>query len=68
LNAGLWFRRGRLLICSPVMRPIGRRQAENPLIPLCSFARPPLNHPSGSQCRSSLATEEDCVQSWGLPL
>jgi alkylhydroperoxidase family enzyme len=24
------------------MRPIGRRQAENPLIDLSSFARPPL--------------------------
>jgi hypothetical protein len=42
LKAGVWFRRGRLLIVSPVRGHIRRTQAETPLIDLFSFAEPPL--------------------------
>jgi hypothetical protein len=42
LNAGVWLRRGRLVMVSPVRGHIGRRQAENPLIPLFRFPEPPL--------------------------
>jgi hypothetical protein len=47
LKAGVWFRRGRLLIVSPVRGHIRRTQAETPLIDLFSFAEPPLFAPSG---------------------
>jgi hypothetical protein len=43
LNAGVWFRRGRLLIVSPVRGNLRRIQAETPLIDLFSFAEPALN-------------------------
>jgi len=43
LKAGEWFRLGRLVIVSPDPRAdLARRQAENPLIVLCRFVRPPL--------------------------
>jgi hypothetical protein len=42
LNAGVWFRRGRLLIISPVRGHLRRIQAETPLIDLFSFAEPAL--------------------------
>jgi hypothetical protein len=42
LNAGVWFRRGRLLMVSPVRSHLGRCQAETPLIPLSRFAEPAL--------------------------
>jgi hypothetical protein len=38
LNAGLWFRRGRLLICSPVMRPHwppSGRKSTYPTVQVC---------------------------------
>jgi hypothetical protein len=37
------YRRGRLLIVSPVRSHLGRGQAETPLIALFSFAEPALN-------------------------
>jgi hypothetical protein len=42
LNTGVWFRRGRLLIVSPVRGHHRRYQAETPLIPLSRFAEPAL--------------------------
>src|SRR5258707_10728083 len=43
LNTGVWFRRCRLLIVSPVRGHHRRFQAETPLIVLCRFANPALN-------------------------
>ncbi|MCE7030942.1 hypothetical protein, partial [Jiella avicenniae] len=42
LKAGLWFRRGLLLIVSPVHGHLRRLQADIPLSPLFKFAEPPL--------------------------
>jgi len=42
LNTGVWFRRCRLLIVSPVRGHHRRFQAETPLIVLCRFANPAL--------------------------
>src|SRR6516225_3426518 len=43
LKAGEWFRRGRLLMVSPVHGDYRRCQAEIPLIVLCRFPEPALN-------------------------
>jgi hypothetical protein len=42
LKAGEWFRRGRLLMVSPVHGDYRRCQAETPLIDLFKFAEPAL--------------------------
>jgi hypothetical protein len=42
LNAGVWFRRDRLLMVSPVRGNYRRCQAETPLIVLCRFPGPAL--------------------------
>jgi hypothetical protein len=42
LKAGLWFRRDRLLMLSPDLGILGRRQAESPLSTLFKFPEPPL--------------------------
>src|SRR5690349_9703866 len=42
LKAGEWFRRGRLLMVSPVHGDYCRIQAEIPLIALCRFPGPAL--------------------------
>src|SRR5262249_18514518 len=42
LKAGEWFRRGRLLMVSPVHGDYRRCQAEIPLIVLCRFPGPAL--------------------------
>jgi Putative transposase of IS4/5 family (DUF4096) len=42
LKAGEWFRRGRLLMVSPVHGDYRRYQAETPLIALSRFPRPAL--------------------------
>lgn len=43
LKAGVWFRRVRFVIIFPLFGGDHRRsQAENPLIPLSEFVRPPL--------------------------
>src|SRR6202521_4083945 len=42
LKAGLWFRRGRLFMVSPVRGDHRRFQAETPLIDLFKFAEPAL--------------------------
>jgi hypothetical protein len=42
LKAGVWFRRGLLLIVSPVRGYYRRYQAETPLIDLFKFASPAL--------------------------
>src|SRR6201984_2788208 len=42
LKAGEWFRRGRLLMVSPVHGDYRRHQAEIPLIALSKFPRPAL--------------------------
>src|SRR3546814_5767567 len=39
LNAGLWFRRGRLLILPPARGQHGRCQTGNPLIPAVQISR-----------------------------
>jgi hypothetical protein len=43
LKAGLWFRRGRLFMVSPVRGDHRRFQAETPLIDLFKFAEPALS-------------------------
>jgi hypothetical protein len=43
LNAGVWFRRDRLLMVSPVRGNYRRCQAETPLIVLCRFPGPALS-------------------------
>jgi hypothetical protein len=43
LKAGEWFRRGRLLMVSPVHGDYRRYQAEIPLIALSKFPRPALS-------------------------
>src|ERR1700756_4491063 len=43
LKAGEWFRRGRLLMVSPVHGDYRRYQAEIPLIALSKFPRPALH-------------------------
>jgi hypothetical protein len=45
LKAGEWFRRGRLLMVSPVHGDYRRYQAEIPLIALSKFPRPALRPP-----------------------
>src|SRR5450830_1116155 len=46
LKAGVWFRRGLLLIVSPDSRAnLARRQTETPLSVLCRFLRPALSSP-----------------------
>jgi hypothetical protein len=51
LKAGVWFRRGLLLIVSPEVRAyIARRQADAPLIVLSEFPGPPLS--TGKQSSS----------------
>jgi hypothetical protein len=40
LKAAVWFRRGRLLICSPLFAILGGWGTELPLIPLSEFPRP----------------------------
>jgi hypothetical protein len=42
LKAGVWFRRGRLFMVSPVRGDYRRCQAEIPLIDLFKFASPAL--------------------------
>jgi ABC transporter substrate binding protein len=44
LKAGVWFRRGRLFMVSPVRGDHRRFQAETPLIALFKFAEPALQH------------------------
>jgi hypothetical protein len=46
LKAGVWLRRGLLLIVSPVRGYHRRYQAETPLIDLFKFASPALNSSS----------------------
>jgi hypothetical protein len=43
LKAGVWFRRGRLFMVSPVHGDYRRCQAEIPLIGLFKFAEPALS-------------------------
>jgi hypothetical protein len=43
LKAGVWFRRGRLFMVSPVRGDHRRFQAETPLIALFKFAEPALS-------------------------
>src|ERR1700760_4978965 len=43
VKAGEWFRRGRLLMVSPVYGDYRRYQAEIPLIALSKFPRPALS-------------------------
>src|ERR1035441_2513900 len=40
LNAAVWFRRGRLLICSPLFAILGGWGTEPPLSPLSEFPEP----------------------------
>src|ERR1700682_3863562 len=47
LKAGEWFRRGRLLMVSPVRGDYRRRQAEIPLIVLCRFPGPAVSPHQG---------------------
>src|SRR6202022_2582133 len=54
LKAAEWFRRGRLLMVSPVHGDHRRCQAEIPLIVLSKFPRPAL-YPSGALVKSPLS-------------
>jgi hypothetical protein len=56
LNAGVWFRRGRLLMVSPVRGDYRRCQAETPLIVLCRFPGPALSTNCSSIKVSSAAS------------
>jgi len=56
LKAAVWFRRGRLLMVSPVRGYHRRYQAETPLIGLFKFARPAVTTPLRPQ---SAAIEGD---------
>src|ERR1700692_4154292 len=47
LKAGVWFRRGRLFMVSPVRGDHRRFQAETPLIALFKFAEPALPNKNG---------------------
>jgi hypothetical protein len=49
LKAGEWFRRGRLLMVSPVHGDYRRHQAEIPLIALSKFPRPALSAKTGNR-------------------
>src|SRR5712664_902565 len=51
LKAGEWFRRGRLLMVSPVHGDYRRYQAEIPLIVLSRFPGPALNRDAADQVR-----------------
>src|SRR2546422_8568580 len=62
LKAGEWFRRGRLLMVSPVHGDYRRYQAEIPLIVLCRFPGPALLDGNG------VSIEREAVQSHALPL
>jgi hypothetical protein len=67
LKAGEWFRRGRLLMVSPVHGDYRRYQAETPLIALSRFPRPalPAFHPCppcGQRRGRAL-----CVPDWRCP-
>src|ERR1039458_8999297 len=58
LKAGVWFRRGLLLIVSPVRGHHRRSQAETPLIDLFKFASPALNPGSHRwDCQDSVLPE-----------
>jgi hypothetical protein len=65
LKAGEWFRRGRLIMVSPVHGDYRRCQAEIPLIILCRFPGPALPpgpwHASiqGSPCSFQLRKQRD---------
>jgi hypothetical protein len=52
LKAGLWFRRGRLFMVSPVRGDHRRFQAETPLIDLFKFAEPALDKDRAIECFS----------------
>jgi hypothetical protein len=52
LKAGEWFRRGRLLMVSPVHGDYRRCQAETPLIVLFRFPEPALTHGSAYEANS----------------
>ncbi|MDH2357262.1 hypothetical protein QCM80_42855, partial [Bradyrhizobium sp. SSUT112] len=62
LKAGVWFRRGRLFMVSPVHGDYYRGQAETPLIDLFKFAEPALAtryaNASRHPCLPSLATKD----------
>jgi hypothetical protein len=51
LKAGEWFRRGRLLMVSPVRGDYRRCQAEIPLIVLSRIPEPALAVPVANQIR-----------------
>ena len=56
LNAGVWFRRGRLLIVAPDWQgQLARRQAETPLIVLCRFPGPDFTPCSGKSPEGMLS-------------
>src|ERR1700741_1194367 len=62
LKAGEWFRRGRLLMVSPVHGDYRRYQAEIPLIALSKFPRPALNTgPGGPSAPTGKSTRTDYV-------
>jgi hypothetical protein len=60
LKAGLWFRRGRLFMLSPVRGDHRRFQAETPLIGLFKFPGPALR----ALCLTSCATREPLSSVW----
>jgi len=57
LKAGLWFRRGRLFMVSPVRGDHRRFQAETPLIDLFKFAEPALGEAHDNRLCSVQASE-----------
>jgi hypothetical protein len=59
LKADVWFRRGLLLIVSPVRGYHRRYQAETPLIGLFKFASPALSCATSANLKLSRQAEYD---------
>jgi len=75
-KAGLWFRRGRLVMVSPRSRQSCRCRADNPLIALVQFSRatsvpsgsPPKRQPSRHRrSASGMPSPRESLQSRGSP-
>ncbi|WP_343529091.1 hypothetical protein, partial [Sphingomonas sp.] len=64
LNAGLWFRRGRLLILPPAYGQHGRCQIDNPLIHAVQIPRATSARHLGTPINVSLGNEGGLTAAW----
>jgi hypothetical protein len=67
LKAGVWFRRGRLFMVSPVHGDYRRLQAETPLIVLFKFAGPALPSVGSDEVSKPTAIFLSPILCWALP-